>query len=69
MDAFLNEAHEAVGQGTLSADGIRDLFITLSRTHPQTARFVRNWAERAPDNANAQIARAWSIWHEAYQIE
>ncbi|WP_299725705.1 hypothetical protein [uncultured Tateyamaria sp.] len=68
LNAFLNDAHDAFQKGEISADDMRDLFIALSRSHDQTVRFVQDWAEAAPDNANAQIARAWSLWHAADQV-
>ena len=68
LDAFLTQAHEAFSRDEISADDMRDLFIALSRSHHQTVRFVEDWAKTAPDNVNAQIARAWSLWHAADQV-
>lgn len=65
VDAGLSEAQSAYLDGTRTADEIRELFIALSRSEPQTVTFVADWLKHDPDNAKAQIARAWSIYSAA----
>ncbi len=68
LDAFLGQAQAAYLRNEISADQMRDLFIALSRSHQQTVRFVEAWADAAPENAFAQIARAWSLWTASDQM-
>lgn len=64
----LNQAQQAFLDGKRPADDIRDLFIALSRSAPETVAFVEDWLARDPDNPKAQIARAWSLYEAARHV-
>lgn len=65
VDTGLASAQVAFLAGDISADDMRALYIALSRSAPETVRFVEAWLEKDPDNHRAQIARAWSLHNGA----
>ncbi|WP_299768168.1 hypothetical protein [uncultured Tateyamaria sp.] len=68
VQALIKDAQQRFERDDLSADDMRDLFIVLSRSHPKTTTFVKEWLNRDTGNHYARIARAWSLWNAAGAI-
>ena len=66
--ALVAQAVADFDAGRADADFVREVFIVLSRSHPRTVAFVKDWLADEPSNPLPQIARAWTLYSAAHTM-
>lgn len=68
VEAALAEAHQESLLGAISYDALRELVVTLGKTHPDMETFRTAWLEQQPNSAYAQTVMAWALYQSSYAI-